>query len=163
MLLGSIRSNAIRTLVTAVLAVCVLALGFVVALTAPAGAAPAPIVLDDFAGHTLGMRTVTPLPLPNTSTTTPGTFSEANGVGTMTMNGAGNGIGGMQLDYALPGQIDLTSAGNNTQFFLVFNSINRTNGRPPAPRRRYRSSSPAAASPARSRPRLRTPARSTSS
>ena len=43
----------------------------------------------------------------------------------MTMGGTGNRQGGMELDYTLP-HLDLTSLGNNTQFFLVFDSISRS-------------------------------------
>ncbi len=118
----TVRSGTRRTTATA-LAILLAVLGLA-GVVAPVASAAAPIVIDDFAGNTAGPRTVTPLPLPNTSTTAPGQFSQAGGVATMTMNGNGNGQGGVQLDYVLP-SLDLTSDGNNTQFFLVFNSIQR--------------------------------------
>lgn len=99
-------------------------IGLVPAGTA-AAVAPTPIVIDDFSGNTAGARTVTTLPLPNTSTTSPGTFTESGGQATMTMNGNGNGTGGVQLSYALS-HLDLTSNGSNTQFFLAFPQITRT-------------------------------------
>lgn len=43
----------------------------------------------------------------------------------MTMGGSGNARGGMELSYTLP-HLDLTSQGNNTQFFLAFSSIDRS-------------------------------------
>jgi Putative Ig domain len=116
--------RATKILLAVVLAV-LSAVGVTVLLPSAASAA-APIVVDDFGGHTAGPRTVTPLPLPMTSTTAPGQFSEAGGLGTMSMTGKGNSAAGVQLDYNLP-HLDLTSAGNNTQFFLVFKSIQRTN------------------------------------
>jgi hypothetical protein len=62
----------------------VLASGLV--LMAPAANAAAPIVIDDFSGHTAGPRTVTLEPTAN-STTTQATFSQANGLGTMKIYG----------------------------------------------------------------------------
>jgi large repetitive protein len=106
--------------------VSVLASGAV--LMAPAANAAAPIVIDDFSGHTAGPRTVTLEPTAN-STTTQAQFSQANGLGTMTIFGNGNTAGAVQLDYDLP-HLDLTSQGNNTQFFLVFPSINRSDAQP---------------------------------
>jgi Ca2+-binding RTX toxin-like protein len=107
-------------------------LGLAIALTAvvsPASAAVgAPVLIDDFGGLARG-RTVTPLPLPDASTTPPGVFTEAGGKGTLVATGNGNGQGGVQLDYAFPA-LDLTSGVSNTQFFLEFDSITRT---PPVP------------------------------
>jgi hypothetical protein len=42
----------------------------------------------------------------------------------MTTDGDGNTAAGVSLAYALD-HVDLTSAGNNTQFFLEFGSIQR--------------------------------------
>ncbi|MGA7148606.1 MAG: putative Ig domain-containing protein, partial [Microbacterium sp.] len=81
--------------------------------------------IDDFSGSTAGPRVVTPLPRPGESTQAPGTFAEAGGSATMTMGGSGNRPGGVELGYALP-HLDLTSQGNNTQFFLAFSSIARS-------------------------------------
>jgi large repetitive protein len=97
-------------------------------LMAPAASAAAPIVIDDFSGNTAGPRTVTLEPTAN-STTTQASFSQANGLGTMTIFGNGNTAGAVQFDYDLP-HLDLTSQGNNTQFFLVFSSINRSDAQP---------------------------------
>jgi len=91
---------------------------------APAHAAGGPIMIDDFAGHQLGTRTVSTLPAPNTSTTAPATFTEAGGVGTLVGGGDGNAASGVQLDYTLS-DVDLTDGGNNTQFLLEFVSILR--------------------------------------
>lgn len=115
-------SALIRTfsIITALLLV---AIGSIV-FTAPAHASGVPIVIDDFGGNVLGTRTVTNLPLPNTSTTSTATFAQSGGVATMVSNGDGNSAGGTQLDYAIP-TTDLTAGGNNTQFFLEFNSIAR--------------------------------------
>ncbi|HEY4268724.1 MAG TPA: putative Ig domain-containing protein [Galbitalea sp.] len=116
-------SALVRTfsIITALLLV---AIGSIV-FTAPAQASGQPIVIDDFGGNVLGTRTVTNLPLANTSTTSTATFAQSDGVATMVSNGDGNSAGGTQLDYAIP-TTDLTAAGNNTQFFLEFNSIQRT-------------------------------------
>jgi hypothetical protein len=100
-------------------------------LMAPAASAAAPIVIDDFSGNTAGPRTVTLEPTAN-STTTQATFSQANGLGTMKIFGNGNTAGAVQFDYDLP-HLDLTSQGNNTQFFLVFSSINRSDAQPGDP------------------------------
>ena len=104
-----------------------LVLGAGALVTTVAGSAEAvgtPVMIDDFAGIHGGTRTVTPLPLPGASTTSPGTFSESGGLATLTMNGNGNAVGGVSLSYAMS-NVDLTSAGNNTQFFLEFASIER--------------------------------------
>lgn len=116
---------ALRRLVALGLAAVLPIAGVVALSTAAAVAAPAPIVIDDFSGGTAGPRTVTPLPLPDESTQAPGTFAESGGVATMTMGGSGNRQGGVELSYVLP-HLDLTSQGNNTQFFLVFDSIARS-------------------------------------
>ncbi len=97
-------------------------------LMAPAASAAAPIVIDDFNGNTAGPRTVTLEPTAN-STTTQATFTQANGLGTMKIFGNGNTAGAVQFDYDLP-HLDLTSQGNNTQFFLVFPTINRSDAQP---------------------------------
>ncbi|WP_170207807.1 beta strand repeat-containing protein [Rarobacter incanus] len=91
---------------------------------APAAQAAA-VVIDDFNGSTLGTRNVTALPVPDTSTTAPGTFSQSGGFGTAVMGGNGNGIGGVQLTYDFPAGKDLTSGGLNKQFYLEFQSIQR--------------------------------------
>ncbi len=102
-----------------------LLLGLTAIVVPPASAAVgAPVLIDDFGGLARG-RTVTPLPLPNTSTTRPGTFTESGGLGTLVANGSGNGQGGVQLDYDFPA-LDLTSGVSNSQFFLEFKSIQRT-------------------------------------
>lgn len=130
MRLPSARPVAVLSRLSLVLAMVLSGLVTAVALSAPATAAPpVPIVIDDFAGNTAGPRTVTGLPLPGESTTSPGTFSESGDVATMTMNGNGNRPGGVRLDYALT-HLDLTSNGSNTQFFLQFPSINRSNWQP---------------------------------
>jgi len=122
------RRAATRAALTTVLLLAGIGL---VPAAAVATSAPTPVVIDDFSGNTAGPRTVTTLPLPNTSTTPAGTFSQSGGVATMTMNGNGNGIGGVQLSYALP-HLDLTSNGSNTQFFLAFPQITRTGTDPTA-------------------------------
>ena len=98
-----------------------------IAVAVPAHAAIGlPVVIDDFNGNTLGMRTVTPLPAPSTSTTAPGTFHQnGDGTATMTMNGNGNGVGGVELDYTPASPVDLTSGGTDTQFFIDFHAIQR--------------------------------------
>ena len=78
MQLGTNRRRAAgRAALTA--ALLLTGLGLVPAGTA-AAVAPTPIVIDDFSGSTTG-RTVTTLPLPDTSTTSPGTFTESGGQG----------------------------------------------------------------------------------
>lgn len=96
----------------------------VVAPATPAQAAGAPIVIDDFSGTTIGTRTVTNNPTRD-STSSQGTFTQANGVGTMVSHGNGNTVGNTTLEYTLAGPTDLTAGGNNKQFFLEFNSIHR--------------------------------------
>ena len=98
-----------------------------IAVAVPAHAAIGlPVVIDDFNGNTLGMRTVTPLPAPSTSTTAPGTFHQnGDGTATMTMNGNGNAVGGVELDYTPASPVDLTSGGTDTQFFIDFHAIQR--------------------------------------
>ena len=75
------------------------------------------------AGNARG-RTVTPLPVPGTSTTPPGVFTESGGKGTLVATGNGNSAAGVRLDYDFPA-LDLTSGVSNTQFFLEFDSIKR--------------------------------------
>lgn len=118
------HTSALFRILSIITALLLVAIGSIV-FTAPAQASGQPIVIDDFGGNVLGTRTVTNLPLPNTSTTSTATFAESGGVATMVSNGNGNSAGGTQLDYAIP-TTDLTAAGNNTQFFLEFNSIQRT-------------------------------------
>ena len=123
---GASRAASVARRLGALTLAAVLPIAGLIAVSAtPAAAAPAPIVIDDFSGTTAGPRTVTPLPRPGESTQAPGTFSESGGVATMTMGGTGNRQGGVELDYTLP-HLDLTSLGNNTQFFLVFDSIARS-------------------------------------
>jgi Putative Ig domain len=105
--------------VFAALALLLVAIGGVATAAPAAAAAGAPVVIDDFSGGVLGTRTVTPL---NGSST----FSQSGGVGTIVANAPYADSGGIQLDYALPSATDLTSHGNNTQFFLQFNSILRS-------------------------------------
>ena len=96
-------------------------------VTATAGMAAAigaPVMIDDFSGTHGGTRTVTLMPGPGESTTAPGTFRRSGGLATMTMTGNGNRVAGVGLSYAM-NNVDLTSAGNNTQFFLEFGSIQR--------------------------------------
>jgi len=81
-------------------------------------------MVDDFAGHRMGTRTITLLPAPSTSTTAQATFTESGGVGILTAGGNGNTSSGVQLDYALS-NVDLTDGGNNDQFLLEFVSIMR--------------------------------------
>jgi hypothetical protein len=91
-----------------------------------------PVSIDSFGNPDLPVapftRTVIPLPLPHTSTTPPGTFSESNGVGTMTMSGAGNGFSGITLRYTPTSgsSIDLTGGGSNGQIFIDFAEISGT-------------------------------------
>jgi hypothetical protein len=91
-----------------------------------------PVSIDSFGNPNLPVapfsRTVIPLPLPHTSTTPQGTFDESNGVGTMTMSGAGNGDSGVTLEYTPTsgGSIDLTGGGSNGQIFIDFAMINGT-------------------------------------
>jgi hypothetical protein len=85
-----------------------------------------PVLIDNFSGTRLGTRTITLLPEPGASTTAPGTFSESNGLATMTMNGNGNGVGGVILTYDFA-STDLTSGDSNKQIFLEFDSVIRSN------------------------------------
>jgi hypothetical protein len=102
------------------------ALGFVGVLAPSASAIGTPVIIDGFGSSTAAQspftRTVTALPLPNTSTTPQGTFSAGNGLATMTMSGSGNGTAGTQLDYTPTsgGSVDMTSGGNNTQVLVSF-------------------------------------------
>jgi hypothetical protein len=105
--------------VFAALALLLVAIGGVATAAPAAAAAGAPVVIDDFSGGILGTRTVTAL---NGSSS----FSQSGGVGNITANAPYADSGGIQLDYALPSATDLTSHGNNTQFFLEFNSILRS-------------------------------------
>ena len=82
------------------------------------------VTIDNFNGTTFGTRTVTALPLPNTSTTPQGTFSQSNGIATMTMSGSGNGDSGTELSYT-SGATDMTGGGNNTQFLLQLAEVNQ--------------------------------------
>lgn len=110
---------ALRALL--VLALVALSVGGVGALPS-ARAIGAPVVVDDFGGTVRGTRTVQVV---NTGTSPDPTFTQAGGIGTMRLNGAGNSTTGIQLDYAFP-QTDLTVGGSNTQFFVEFTSIQRT-------------------------------------
>lgn len=96
-----------------------------VAPSQPAAAAGAPIVIDDFSGNRLGTRTVTNHPQRD-STTPAGSFTESDGVGVVVARGNGNSAAYTTLEYNLAGATDLTAGGNNKQFFLEFNSIQRT-------------------------------------
>lgn len=125
----STRPPRARRRLLAQAVVAALLVGGGVWVASPAVAAPAPVIVDDFDGTVLGTRTVTTLPLPNTSTTAPGTFTQSGGSGTMTMGGYGNAAGGVQLAYSMP-STDLTSGGSNTQFMLDFASIQRTGTTP---------------------------------
>ncbi|HEX4445000.1 MAG TPA: putative Ig domain-containing protein [Galbitalea sp.] len=110
----SFSARPTRLIVT-LLALLLVAVGGIF-FAAPADAASGvPVVIDDFSGGILGTRTVTP----NGSAS----FSQANGVGTVVASSPGTDTGGVALNYALPSATDLTSHGNNTQFFLEFNSI----------------------------------------
>jgi hypothetical protein len=114
----SITSRPIRFLFAA-LALLLVAIGGVATAAPAAAAAGAPVVIDDFSGGILGTRTVTAI---NGSSS----FSQSGGVGTIVGKAPYADSGGIQLTYALPAATDLTSSGNNTQFFLQFNSILRS-------------------------------------
>ena len=116
--------SAVYRTAIAFLALVLVAVGAVV-FAAPA-AAGVPLIIDDFAGNTLGTRTVTNGPT-HDSTTSPGGFSQSDGAGTMTSNGNGNSAGFTDLDYDMSSAKDLTAGGTNKQFFLEFQSINRSN------------------------------------
>jgi hypothetical protein len=122
--------RALRLLVS-----LVLALGVVGIVTSSASAIGLPVVIDGFgnpnAASSPFTRTVTALPLPDTSTTPQGTFSASQGTATMTMSGAGNGLSGTELDYAPTsgGSVDLTGGGNNTQVLVSFGLVDQV----PAP------------------------------
>ena len=88
----------------------------------------APVLVDDFNGNHLGTRTVTGQNGGGTSAA--GTFTEAAGLATMTMSGAGNSVGSVLLDYANIPNADLTAGGNNAQFFVEMPSIVRSNENP---------------------------------
>ena len=105
--------------VFAALALILVAIGGVATAAPAAAAAGVPVVIDDFSGGILGTRTVTPQ---NGSSS----FSQSGGVGNIVGRAPYADIGGVQLNYALPAATDLTSHGNNTQFFLEFNSILRS-------------------------------------
>ena len=109
----------------------VVALGSIGVLAPSASAVGAPVVIDGFGSSTAApspfTRAVTALPLPDTSTTPQGTFSAGNGLATMTMSGAGNGLSGTQLDYTPTsgGSVDMTGDGNNTQVLVSFALVNQ--------------------------------------
>ena len=109
----------------------VAALGSIGVLAPSASAIGTPVVIDGFGSSTAApspfTRTVTALPLPDTSTTPQGTFSYGNGLATMTMNGDGNGFSGTQLDYTPTsgGSVDMTGGGNNTQVLVSFALVNQ--------------------------------------
>ncbi|MBV8946134.1 MAG: hypothetical protein JOZ95_12000 [Solirubrobacterales bacterium] len=102
-----------------------------VALAGSAKAVGVPITIDSFGNPNVSAgpftRTVIPLPAPHTSTTPQGTFSQSNGVATLTMSGAGNGISGSTLQYtsASGDPVDLTGGGTNAQIFIDFALINQ--------------------------------------
>ncbi|MGD1050095.1 MAG: hypothetical protein ABR947_03390 [Solirubrobacteraceae bacterium] len=85
-----------------------------------------PVNIDTFGNSALTAgpftRTVIPLPLPMTSTTPVGTFSQGGDVGTMEMTGLGNGFSGVTLQYTptAGGSVDLTSDGSNAQILIDF-------------------------------------------
>ena len=109
--------------------ICVIAVLLAATLAAhfvtPVHAVGRPVVIDNFNGTVLGTRTITPGPAPETSTTSPATFTLTPGLLTTTMNGNGNSAASLTLDYAMHDE-DITDGGNNTQFFLEFQSIERT-------------------------------------
>ena len=89
-----------------------------------------PVVIDGFGNPAIPqpsfLRSIVPLPLPHTSTTPQGVFSQADGVGTMDMVGTGNGTSGITLVYKPPaGSVDLASLGSNGQIFIDFALINQ--------------------------------------
>src|SRR3954447_12796479 len=106
------------------------------------GAAPAahaadvgvPVEIDTFGNPLLPAgpftRTVTALPLPHTSTTPPGTFSEADSVGSMSMSGLGNGTSGTTLTYrpTVGDSVDLSGGNSNAQIFVDFVAIQGNRG-----------------------------------
>ena len=122
--LTSLFSVAARTVVVASLAL----LQTVPVANALAAAVHAPVLVDDFSGNHLGTRTVTGQNGGGTSAA--GTFTEAGGLATMTMSGAGNSVGSVLLDYANIPNADLTAGGNNAQFFVEMPSIVRSNENP---------------------------------
>ena len=129
----SLFSVAARTIVVASLAL----LQTVPVANALAAVVHAPVLVDDFNGNHLGTRTVTGQNGGGTSAA--GTFTEAAGLATMTMSGAGNSVGSVQLDYTNM-TVDLTAGGNNKQFFVEMPSIVRSNETPGDPRFRSASS-----------------------
>src|SRR3954452_165778 len=105
------------------------------AASGPAHAAVGvPVIIDSFGNPNIDAglftRTVIPLPLPHTSTTPQGTFSEADGVGSMAMTGLGNGTSGITLSYTprAGGSVDLTGGGSNGQIFIDFAAISGDRG-----------------------------------
>lgn len=106
-----------------------------IATSGSARAVGVPVTIDSFGNPNLTAgpfsRTVIPLPAPHTSTTPPGTFSPSNGLATLTMSGAGNGISGSTLQYTPTSgsPVDLTGGGTNAQIFIDFALINQV----PAP------------------------------
>ncbi len=116
-----LRSSVGRRIAAGMTAIAVMTVG---ALALAPSASAATVVIDDFAGSVLGTRTVQTLPEPNTSTTSPGTFSQSGGVGTLIAGGNGNSAAGVRLTYDMPSK-DLTSGGLNNQFFLEFADISR--------------------------------------
>ncbi|UFU04080.1 Ig domain-containing protein [Ruania suaedae] len=111
----------VRTAV-AVAAVAALA-GLGIVAAAPSASAAGVVVIDDFAGTTLGERTVT------ASTAMGGTqastFTESGGVGVFSIGGQGNTQGSVRLDYAFPEPTDLTEGWTNTRISFPFESIQR--------------------------------------
>jgi hypothetical protein len=93
-----------------------------------------PVTIDSFGNPDVPVgpftRTVIPLPLPGTSTTPQGTFSQSGGVGTMSMSGVGNGTSGVTLEYTptAGGSVDLTGGGSNGQIFVDFALIDGSAG-----------------------------------
>ncbi|QOR71992.1 putative Ig domain-containing protein [Ruania alkalisoli] len=112
----------VRRLIAAIAAAILVCLGGVV--TAPSASAVGTVVIDDFAGNSLGMRTVTLSPA--MGGTQASTFTESGGVGVFSIGGQGNTQGSVRFDYTLPGPTDLTEGWTNTRISFAFDSIQRT-------------------------------------
>ncbi|HEY2644010.1 MAG TPA: putative Ig domain-containing protein [Galbitalea sp.] len=112
--------SRVRSAAFAFLALVLVIVGGVATAQPAAAASGAPVVIDDFAGGILGTRTINYLG--------DSSFSQnsATGKATIVAHSPYADTGGVQLNYAEASPIDLTSNGNNTQFFLSFDSIERT-------------------------------------
>jgi Domain of unknown function (DUF4214)/Putative Ig domain/Fibronectin type III domain len=99
-------------------------LALIAAVLVPVSAQANAFLIDSFSGATLGTRTISAGPPPQTATNPPASLTEVNGIGVINLTD-GNVASDISLTYTPSSAIDLSAGGTNTQFLLDFASISR--------------------------------------